>query len=429
VPCLALRAPDAVHPASGVRVFGTLVAFLAIALSARAQGHDMSRMSPADTVGWRWHIDGSLALAYVNEGTKRGATQLGIRDWEMVSATRFAGPGTWAFRFMTTSAPFTLGGNGSPQLLQSGGTYRHAFVHDRTHPVPALMMLDATYRRRFGTTGSASLTLGAVSEPALGPTSYFHRKSAESDIIAPIGHHWQDASHQSFGVVTASAAAGGFMLEASAFNARESDENHDFVDYRDAKLDSYSARLSWHPASAVTMSAWTGYLVEPHRLDATTTMHRYGAAIETRSTSPFGGDWMSLFVFGENVHHHGPQSHHLLHAAPGSPPYMKSKSALAESTLELGERMTVFGRAEYAEKNGEELGFLGGDLMVGYPVKSLALGATRELAWYRSYALEAGARGTINLVPESLRATYGTTRPSGFAVYLRLRPARVRPTL
>lgn len=383
-------------------------------------------MTPPDTKGWRWSLDGSAAVAYVNEGTKRGDTQIGVRDWEMLMLERFPAWGYFSARVMTTSAPFTLGGNGAPQLLQSGGTYRHAFVHDRTHPMPALMMLDATWQREFKNQRSLLLSAGAVGEPALGPVSYFHRRSAESDIFAPIGHHWQDASHQSFGVVTAGASTGEFRLEFSAFNAREGDENHQIVDYRGAKLDSYAGRLSWTPAYAVTFSAWTGYLVEPHRLDPTTTMHRFGGSIETRATSPLGGDWMSLFVFGENVHHHGPGSHHLLHATPGSPPYMKAKSVLAESTLELGERMSVFGRVEYAEKNGEELGFLGGNLMVAYPVKSLALGATRKLAWYRSYRLEAAARGTINFVPESLRPTYGTIRPSGFAVYLRVRPRRIR---
>jgi hypothetical protein len=414
---------------SGVRRFMTLLAALLasapVRAPLRAQPHDMARMTPPAAAGWNWALHGSIALAYVKEGSKRGDTQLGVLDWEMLTGVRKVGAtSVLTARLMTTSSPFTLGGNGSPQLLQSGGTYRHAFVHDRTHPMPAIMGLDVGWIRGVAEGRGISLTIGAVGEPALGPGAYFHRRSAESDILAPIGHHWQDASHQSFGVMTVGARTGDFSVEFSAFNARESDENHKIVDYRDAKLDSFSGRLRWSPADAVTFSAWTGYLVGPHRLDPTTTMHRFGASIETRAQSPFEGEWMSLFVFGQNVHHHGPGSHHLLHAAPGAPPYMKSKSGLAESTLEIGDHTTVFGRAEYVEKNGEELGFLGGDLMVAYPVRSLALGVTRELYRVRSYSVEIAARGSVILVPESLRATYGTTRATGFASYLRIRPVR-----
>jgi hypothetical protein len=384
----------------------------------------MSRMAPADSARWRFSFDGSVALAYVSEGTKRGDTQIGVRDWEMFMAARTTGANRFLLRAMTTSAPFTLGGNGAPQLLQSGGTYRHAFVHDRTHPVPALMALDATWRRDLGDRGAISLSAGAVGAPALGPDAYFHRPSAAGDFIAPIGHHWQDASHQSFGVVTAGAKVGGFLVEASAFNARESDEDHPIVDFRDAKLDSWATRLSWTPTDMLSLSAWTGYLVEPHRLDITTTMHRFGAAVETRAHSPLGGDWSSLLLFGQNTHHHGPASHHLLHAPPGSPPHMESKSALLESTMGMGDRTTAFARAEYVEKNGEELGFLGGDLMIRYPVKAISLGASRRVAAVRSFSLEAGARGSVNFLPESLRATYGTTQPAGFAIYLRVAPPR-----
>jgi hypothetical protein len=97
---------------------------------------------------------------------------------------------------------------------------------------------------------------------------------------------------------------------------------------------------------------------------------------------------------------------------------------MAESSLDIGSRNTIFGRVEYVEKNGEELGFLGGNLMVAYPVKSLVLGASREVAQRWSHSVDVGARGTLNFIPESLKLTYGTTAPKGVALHLRLRPTR-----
>jgi hypothetical protein len=43
---------------------------------------------------------------------------------------------------------------------------------------------------------------GLAGEPALGPVAFPHRLSAMPNPIAPIGHHWLDATHITFGVVT-----------------------------------------------------------------------------------------------------------------------------------------------------------------------------------------------------------------------------------
>ena len=59
---------------------------------------------------------------------------------------------------------------------------------------------------------------------------------------------------------------------------------------------------------------------------------------------------------------HGAASHELIHGGPGASPHHASNSVLAESSLDLGKRNTVFVRAERVQKNGEELGFQGGDL-------------------------------------------------------------------
>jgi hypothetical protein len=395
-----------------------LIALSLLAPPLRAQGHEMATMPTHGA--WRFSAHGSASLLHVDEGTKRGDTQLAVADWEMFMAMRPLRGGTLRLQAMTSATQFVMGGKGAPQLLQTGGTYRHAWVHDRMHPPTAIMGLDANYDYPISSTYAMTGYLGAVGQPALGPVPYMHRKSAENDPFSPLGHHWQDATHQSFGVVTLGVTLNRIKIEGSAFNAREADETHPVVDYRGAKLDSYAGRLTWAINASFTATGWTGFLNEPHRLDPTTRMHRMGASLTANVEGIAEGRWTTTAIWGMNVHHHGAGSHLLLHAAPGASPHHESRSALLETNLEIGERTAVFARVETVEKNGEELGFLGGDLTVLYPIQSAVLGATRTFATVWGIDIGAGARGEMNFVPKDLRATYDTRRPSGATVFMRL---------
>ncbi len=409
--------------------------------------HDMSSMSPARphvamSSGTSWLPDSSETRAATlmrgawmfslhgaafpmldRQLTKRGDTQLSLIDWEMVMAMRQAGRGRLELRAMTSLEPFVLGGGGYPELLQTGGTFRHGVIHDRQHPHSALMELAALLELPVGNRGIVSMYGGAVGEPAMGPVAYMHRPSAASDPFAPLGHHWQDAAHVSFGVATLGIGTRTMKLEGSIFNPREADENHPVVDYRGAKLDSYSGRLSWAPSSHAVLSTWWAYLNSHDRLDPESRMHRYGASLLTQTRGPGGGRLASTVIWGMNLHHHGAGSHELLHGDPGASPHHHASSLLAESSLEVGSRTVVFARAERVMKNGEELGFLGGDLTALYDVRSISAGVTRRAGSILQAELAVGARGAVNFVPETLLATYGTRTPFGFAVYLQLQPA------
>lgn len=371
---------------------------------------------------WTIGFHGSVFIQYDDQSTKRGDTQLGVIDWEMAMATRRIGNGQLELRAMTSLEPFVLGGDGYPELLQTGGTYRHSFLHDRQHPHDALMEMAVAYTHDLAHVATASFYAGAVGEPALGPVAYMHRPSAENDPFAPLGHHWQDASHQSFGVVTLGVNTRTLKLEGSVFNPREPDENHLIVDYRGAKLDSYSGRLSWAATSHLVASTWWAYLNSHDRLDPDTRMHRYGASIITETRGPGGGAWSNTFVWGMNLHHHGAASHELAHGTPGASPHHHASSLLVESNLSLGTKTNVFARLERVMKNGEELGFLGGDLTELYDVRSVSAGVTRRIAAVGPTAVSLGARGSVNLVPEVLLATYGTRTPAGFSVYAKVSP-------
>jgi hypothetical protein len=385
---------------------------------------DSSTMQMASVTrgAWMLSVMGSAYVQYDQQLTKRGDTQLGVTDWEMLMAMRPLAGGDLQLRAMASIEPFVLGGSGYPQLLQSGGTYRHSPIHDRMHPHDGVMEFAAFYERPVIGAAALSLYAGAVGEPALGPVAFMHRPSAQNDPFAPIGHHWQDASHQSFGVVTLGVATRTLKLEGSAFNPREPDENHQIVDYRDAKLDSYAGRLSWAATPHMVASAWMAFLNSHERLDPTTRMHKWGASILTDADGIMGGRWSSALIYGVNVHDHGAGSHEVLHAAPGASPHHKSTSLLIESNLEIGIRSALFARFEAVEKSGDELGFSGGDLTTLYAERSVVIGGTRRLASRGPGELRLGARAALHLVPETLVATYGTRTPTGYALYLQLRP-------
>lgn len=389
--------------------------------------HDMARDSArGDSArGWTASLSGRAFVQYVDQSTKRGDRQLGVTDWQMLMASRRAGPGTVRLSAMTSIESAVIRGAGSPSLLQTGGTYRHARLHDRMHPHAVVMELAAAYDYPLARAVVLSVYAGAVGEPAIGPASFMHRASAANDPIAPIGHHWQDISHQSFGVVTLGVKAGPLRFEGSAFNPRETDERHLVVDYRGAKLDAYSGRVSWsvlpvRSTSRVTVSSWLGYFNSHDRLDPSARMHRYGGAVVADTRGLRGARWSSTLLYGMNLHHHGGDSHHLIHGAAGASPHHHASSVLAETNLGIGAGTVLFARAERVRKNGEELGFLGGDLMALYDVRSYVLGFTRQVAQLGALQVALGARGAVNFVPSTLLATYGTRRPSGFSVFAKL---------
>lgn len=375
---------------------------------------------------WMLSVQAKAYVQYVNQSTKRGDTQLGLTDWEMLMAMRSVGKGQVRFNLMTTIEPLTLGGSGYPLLLQTGGSYRHAFLHDRQHPHNAMMELSGAFEQPIANTLSMSVYAAAVGEPAIGPVASMHRPSSENDPLAPIGHHWQDASHQSFGVLTLGVNTRTLKLEGSVFNPREPDEHHLFMDYRGARLDSYTGRLSWAPTPHLVASSWYAFLNSHERLDPTARMHRYGGSLLTQSRGIRGGDWSSTFVWAMNLHHHSGASHAIIHGGPGASPHHHASSLLAETNLGVGARTSVFARIESVRKNGEELGFLGGDLTELYDLQSYTVGASRTLVNVANTQLALGARGSINRVPQTLLATYGTRTPTGFAVYAQLRALKRR---
>src|SRR5919112_1376831 len=76
-------------------------------------------------------------------------------------------------------------------------------VHDRQHPHDFISELAATYSYKFDDKNSFFVYAGLPGEPALGPPTFMHRVSGMNNPDAPLSHHWQDATHITYGVVTA----------------------------------------------------------------------------------------------------------------------------------------------------------------------------------------------------------------------------------
>ncbi|MEZ0335425.1 MAG: hypothetical protein ACAI18_15580 [Gemmatimonadales bacterium] len=372
---------------------------------------DASAMRAWHFVAGRWMlmVHGDAFLQYDHQGGPRGADQLGSINWGMLMAMRQVGSGTLHLHAMASAEPATIGAGGYPLLLQSGETFRGEPLHDRQHPHDLFMELSALYERPIGRRVGLMLYVAPVGEPGIGPVAYMHRPSALNDPFAPLAHHWTDATHITYGVLTAGVFTKHVKLEGTLFNGREPDEDRYDFDFH--PLDSYGVRLSVNPTPHWAVSASYGYLKEPEALHADENQHRLGASILHTVRLGREGEWASALVYGANKH-----------VAPSGVEGPWENSIMAESNLQLDGANSVFGRVEYVRKSGEELVLP--DPLSGeeFDIGNLSLGYIREFAGYHGATFGVGARGAINLVPADLEDIYGSRIPVGVAVFLRVRP-------
>ena len=357
---------------------------------------------------WMLMAHGVLDLYYDDQRTPRGDTQFGSANWVMGMAMRELGGGMLQLDAMLSAEPWTVGGGGYPLLLQSGESYRGQPLHDRQHPHDLFMELAATYEHKLSDKLAISLYAAPVGEPALGPVAFMHRPSAQSDLFAPISHHWQDATHISFGVATVGIYTRAVKLEGSVFNGREPDENRYDFDFR--PFDSWSARVSVNPAAEWSLNASYGFLKSSEGLHPEEEKNRAGASIMRTARLGESGEWASALIYGGN--------HPRLSGVSG--PWQHS--LVLETNAQLDGRNTIFGRWTWVQKTAEEL--VVSSLPAGerFNITTVSVGYSRELAHFSNTAFSLGVRGELGFVPATLEPTYGTRHPAGFAVFARLRP-------
>lgn len=406
------------HPAMpGMRMGDTTGMLEPLGVSMERAGSGTTWIPDAVTLPARHFIAGDWDVMlhgfafgqYDKQGGSRGESQTGSLNWMMLMASHALFGGRVQPRTMLSLDPWTVTPRGYPLLLQTGETYHGEPLHDRQHPHDFWMELGATYERAVTKQFGFELYAAPSGEPALGPVAFMHRPSAMDNPTAPLGHHWQDATHVSFGVLTAGAFGHAWKLEGSFFNGRESDDNR--WNFDPIKLDSYAGRFALNPNPHWSLSAAYGYLKSPEESDPQQSLHRITASAMFGTALGAGGEWSTSFVYGANK----------MSSRTGL-----SNSVLLESEAILDRANTVFSRVELVQKSAEELVLDGPALQVAldrkFNVGAATLGYIREIGSFSGATMGFGGSGTLNVVPGALTNVYGSRTPLGGLVFLRLRP-------
>lgn len=282
-------------------------------------------------------VHGGAFPRYINASSARGDDRIDMPNWLMGMYSHPLGQSAQlGARVMMSLDPLTEGGRGYPLLFQSGETWHHQPLHDRQHPHDLFDEVSLSYSQKIARDISSYLYFGYPGEPALGPPTFMHRLSAMDNPDAPIGHHWEDSTHITFGVATAGVAWKSVKVEGSIFTGREPDENR--YDFDQPRFDSYSGRISWNPTPDLALQVSHGYLHSPEAGNPRLNQHRTSAS--AIYNPPLGPDsnWSSSLVWVQD-RNTGERATHAL---------------LFETNYQRG-RNTFYGRWERVEKSGREL--------------------------------------------------------------------------
>jgi len=357
-----------------------------------------------DAGPWSLMLHGFVFAQYDRQSGKRGDDQLGSLNWGMLMASRPLAGGVFQARTMLSLDPWTVTGRGYPLLVQTGETYGGALLHDRQHPHDFWMELAVMYERAVTSNLALSAYAGPSGEPALGPVAFMHRVSAMDDPTAPLGHHWQDATHISYGVTTIGLFSRRWKLEASAFNGREPDERRFAMDA--PRLDSYSGRLTVNPTAHWSATLGYGYLASPEVLSPSESVHRVVGSLLHGKALGSAGQMATTLVVGANLHSG-----------------VWTTSTLLETEAVLGNN-TMTARAELTARTARDLSLPSVPADESFRVMALSAGYVRDLAHGAAITMGLGARATVNVLPANLETHYGSRTPVGVLLFLRVRPIR-----
>jgi hypothetical protein len=370
-------------------------------------------------LGWDLRLDGTLFVQLVYEPGDRHRTggaatrQLGSLNWGMVRARRNAGAGRIGFRGMVSAEPLTLRDCGGLDLLATGEVCDGDTIHDRQQPHDLVMELAVDYDRPLRGAWRWQLYAALAGDPAFGPVGHPHRASAQSNPIAPITHHWLDATSV-FGVATVGLHDRRWKAEVSAFNGRAPDERRTDLDL--GGFDSIAGRVSWLPTDRLALQASVARMTDARaafeaqpdpaatKVTASATYHRPIRA---------GGIWASTLAYG---------FHRSRDEVPGGVLDEPTSAALVETSATVGGH-TVFGRAEVAGMAAHHLHAHEYARSI-LPVGKLQIGYARQLTARRGAVVGVGGSAAVSLLPPSLAPRYGGRAAPAFALFVNVRPER-----
>lgn len=358
---------------------------------------------------WPAMVHGALTVRYTRQGSgdsPRSGDAFSAPNWIMAMTQHKLGDDDQvAFRVMMSLDRVTEGGDGYPLLFQTGESWEGKPLIDRQHPHDLFGEASASYSHRFNERWSAYAYLGYPGEPAIGPPVYLHRITSPEGGDAPIGHHWQDATHITFGVLTAGLAWHGMAkVEGSVFTGREPDENR--WDFDRPKFDSYSGRITLSPHRNLSMQFSAGSVKSPESLHPDEDVQKMTASILYHL--PIGqvneNWWSNALVWGANTEHDLGTQH----------------SLLFESSL-AARPFTFFTRLELVEKLRGDLG-LSADSARAVTIGAYSAGTAYTFGSLAGIDCSLGVQGTLYSKPAELASFYGD-HPFSFEVFLRLQPA------
>ncbi|MEM7414278.1 MAG: hypothetical protein AAF389_02210 [Gemmatimonadota bacterium] len=247
---------------------------------------------------WMLMGHGSVNVAARRDPGPRGTDDLFQTSMVMGHARRALGPGWLELQAMFSAEP-ALGASGYSLLLQSGETADgETPLVDRQHPHDLFMGLSASFRWEVEEGAWAFVYVARVGEPALGPVAFMHRPSGQHNPVAPITHHFLDATHIAYGVVTAGMSTELLQLELSAFNGREPDERRWQPD--GLRLNSFAGRITVTPSPEWAIQGSFGSLDEPEQLHPAIDLYRVTLSA-THHHVLSRGWWSSTVAFGRNT--------------------------------------------------------------------------------------------------------------------------------
>lgn len=359
--------------------------------------------------GWAFALHTNTFVGYDYMAKARGDKQFLSINWIMGMARHEVGTGDVLLRAMFSAEPGTLPGDGYPLLLQTGESWQGLPLHDRQHPHDLFMELAARYRQPLDDSIGVEIYGAAVGEPAVGPPAFPHRFSSFADPLAPLGHHWLDSTHITFGVITAGLFTRMFKLEGSWFNGREPDEKRTDFDFR--KLDSVSARLSVNPTRDLSAQVSWARLDTPEALAPGVSLHRFTAsAIWNQQLADETSDLQITAAVGVNDPSTGPNT----------------VASLIEGTLMLSDRHNIFARVEALTKSGSELVLPAALADQTFGMAGFSAGYVYDFQQLGVIVPGLGVVGTVDVIGRALEPFYDTRTPWGGIVFVRLRPPSMK---
>lgn len=366
---------------------------------------------------WSYMLHYAVYLRYTNQnsnnaGLRGTGHQLGAPNWFMGMAQRKVGQrGLFQVRAMLSLDALTVGNGGYPLLFQTGESYKGQPLIDKQHPHDLVSELSVSYSHSFTKDIDLYGYVGYPGEPALGPPAFMHRISSFNNPDAPLGHHWQDATHILFGVATVGFRYKWAKIEGSTFKGREPDENR--YNFDKPTVDSYSYRLSVNPSPSLAFQFSQGFLHSPEDVHPDENVTRTTASVlQSKGLGP-GSYVTSAFVWGQNK--------------VGG---VTENSYLAESSLQLN-KLAFYGRYENVGKSAEELSLYQPTLATElgqikrdqvFVINNLTLGMNYRLTQRHNTDLVLGAQLTESMPDKTLQTIYGKMPMSG-EIYLRLTPS------